>query len=84
MSDVQTAKLKQSILTAIDNSRRLMALQEACGYYQNGTQETIKIYQDDATREVFISSGKKTLATGSSLMSALSALIEVIDAQSQD
>jgi hypothetical protein len=69
-------KLKQTITRAIDSSDRLAALDRLCGYYQNGTQQTVKIIQDDATQTVILSVHGKDIVTGSSLEAALEALIK--------
>jgi hypothetical protein len=48
------------------------ALKEMAGYYQDGSQTTVKLYQDDALRSCFIEAGGKTYGTdGSSFDSAI-------------
>jgi len=71
----QAAKLKRTVSQCVDNSNRLQALEKLCGYYQNGTAETVCITQDDATRTVFIKLGSKTVAEGATLHQALDSLI---------
>lgn len=37
----------------------VLRLRQLCGYVENGTDTTLKIYQDDATREWFVGVGLK-------------------------
>ena len=76
MNEAQTAKFKITLLKAVDNSNRLEALEEACGYLENGTQESVLIFADDATREWFIRRSGKVIAAGKSFMGALEDLLE--------
>lgn len=51
---------------------RWRALKKLAGYYQDGSQQTVKLYQDDALRSCFIEAGRKTYGTdGSSFNSAI-------------
>lgn len=45
-------------------------LRELCGYYQDGSNETVVLFQDDATRECLVRVGKK-VAVGSSFEMAI-------------
>jgi hypothetical protein len=54
------------------DAARWRALKEMSGYYQDGSQTTVKLYQDDALRSCFIEAGGKTYGTdGSSFDSAI-------------
>ena len=61
-------------LQAFDRLRR------ACGYVENGTSETVKIYQDDATREWVVTIGQTPRNTrhyyGPSLTDAIMSIPE--------
>lgn len=57
-----------------EDAARWRALKELAGYYQDGSQQTVKLYQDDALRSCFIEAGHKTYGTdGSSFNSAIDA-----------
>ena len=54
------------------DAARWRGLKELAGYYQDGSQQTVKLYQDDALRSCFIEAGNKTYGTdGSSFDSAI-------------
>lgn len=63
-----------------------MNLSKMCGYYQDGTGETVKLHQDDATRTCIISIGRGTLTSklrsyyGSSFEGALREAMEAGEA----
>lgn len=62
------------------DAERWRALKELAGYFQNGSQETVTLYQDDATRSCFIKVGRGDRAKvhgtdGSSFNSVIDALI---------
>jgi len=76
MNPNQTKKLKFTIDECIDAHNRLEALNILCGYYQNGTQQTVTISQDDATQKVYILVDKKIIASGNDLNAALNKLVK--------
>ena len=43
-----------------DDSKRLRAIRELCGYVEDGSCESVTIFQDDATRDWFIMVGAKS------------------------
>lgn len=58
------------------NADRWLGLKELAGYYQDGSDTTVKLYQDDALRSCFIKVGEKTYGTdGSSFDSAIDSAI---------
>ncbi len=58
----------------LHNLRRLM------GYVENGTSQTVKIFQDDATKEFFVTNGKdKEYVHALSLEMALDLLGPVVE-----
>lgn len=59
-----------------DYAELLRRLEHACGYWQNGSQETVKITQDDATTTWTVSVGNTTY-DGDSFADALNKLPEV-------
>lgn len=40
---------------------RLKALRELCGYVEDGSCQTVKLYQDDATKDWFCDAGRKSM-----------------------
>lgn len=62
------------------HARAFKTIEALAGHWQNGTDVTVRIYQDDATQEWVVSAGKKSFY-GRSLMSALISAQEAIDAQ---
>lgn len=73
----KSAKLMSLKLQAFDR------LQRACGYVQNGSDEQVVIFQDDATREWVISIGRSNVRTytGPSL---LDAIMNIDDSELED
>ena len=43
----------------------LTAIFEACGYVEDGSCQTVQIYQDDATKDWIFTAGKKTIFASS-------------------
>lgn len=41
------------------DDERISALRRMCGYVENGSETTVKIFQDDATREWFVKVGNR-------------------------
>lgn len=68
-----------SLTTAQQSEQRLQSLRKLCGYVENGTSETVCLYQDDATKEWVVSVGAdlkiRKYFTGSNLTEALDAAI---------
>lgn len=59
------------------DAARWRALKKLAGYYQDGSQQTVKLYQDDALRSCFIEAGRKTYGTdGSSFNSCIDAAMK--------
>jgi hypothetical protein len=59
-------------------SARLSALMELCGYVQNGSDQVVSIYQDDATYNWFVSVGNsgKRYWFGSTFYEAIDAAMQ--------
>jgi hypothetical protein len=55
----QLHTLKFDIPAALQDTKRLDALRELMGYTQDGSHQTVKLYEDDATMDFCISAGKK-------------------------
>jgi hypothetical protein len=69
---LQSYRLASSETKDAADAARWRALKEMAGYYQDGSQTTVKLYQDDALRSCFIEAGGKTYGTdGSSFDSAI-------------
>lgn len=65
---------------AVADAARWHALKELAGYYQDGSQTTVKLYQDDALRSCFIEASNKTYGTdGSTFDSAIDSVINSSD-----
>lgn len=45
-------------MTPTTNDAKMIALRKALGYIQDGSSVTVKIFQDDATRDFHIEYGK--------------------------
>ncbi len=59
------------------DTERLAALRKFMGYVQNGTSDTITIYQDDTTNDFFIERGKRRFF-GESFKGVLDAVVEFV------
>lgn len=71
--------LRRAALKNAEDAARWRALKELAGYWQDGSQTTVKLYQDDALRSCFIEAGNKTYGTdGSSFNSAIDAAIAAL------
>lgn len=71
-------ELRKQLAAAQKDAERLNAIRELCGYVQDGSSETVRICQDDATREWIISVGgipSKRWYHGSCLRAAIDAAI---------
>lgn len=55
----EAAGLKSSVEILRVAADRLQALRALMGYVQNGTHETVKLYQDDATMSFYVHVGKQ-------------------------
>lgn len=53
------------------DASRWRALREMCGYFQCGEDETVTLYQDDATRSCFIKVGKTVHGTDGSTFESI-------------
>lgn len=58
----------------MNNDERMAALRRMCGYVENGSDTTIKIFQDDATKEWFVKVGSREYH-GPSMISAFDAAV---------
>ena len=53
-------EMAQELLTARKAVQTLNHLKELMGYVQNGSDETVSLFQDDATMDYMLRVGKKT------------------------
>ena len=53
----ENASLKEQLAAAQKGAERLNSIRELCGFVENGSHETVRIGQDDATREWIVSVG---------------------------
>ena len=53
-------EMAQELLTARKAVQTLNSLRELIGYAQNGSDETVSLFQDDATMDYMLRVGKKT------------------------
>lgn len=58
----------------MSNDERMKALRRLCGYVENGSDTTVKIYQDDATRSWCVDVGRRWYH-GPTMLDALDAAI---------
>lgn len=64
-----------------DASDRLQSIRKAMGYVENGSDTTVKLFQDDATRDFIIKVGRDDFGHsiwGNSFEAALSALAKYV------
>ena len=65
------------LAAALRDAARWRFLKLLAGYYQDGSETTVKLYQDDALRACFIEAGGKTYGTdGSTFDSAIDAAMK--------
>lgn len=50
---------EEKMFLGLTDKQRLDALRELCGFVENGSDATVRIFQDDATRDWFIKCGQK-------------------------
>lgn len=62
------------------DAERLDCIRKLCGYVEDGSDQTVRILQDDATRDWFVEVGQfgrsKTKGSGRSFKAAIDAAIE--------
>ena len=58
--DPEVQEMAQELLTARKAVQTLESLRELMGYVQNGSDETVSLFQDDATMDFMLRVGKKT------------------------
>lgn len=60
----------------MDDTQLIDGLKRLCGYVENGTDRSVTIFQDDATREWMVRVGKQWPSHGNSMRQALEAAIQ--------
>ena len=56
----------------MSNDERIAAIRRMCGYVENGSDETVRIFQDDATRDWIVKVGNRWWH-GPSMLAAIDA-----------
>lgn len=71
-----TRELEAEVARMKESEELLRGLHYLCGYVQNGSEATVSLCQDDATREWSVYVDKKDYGYGPSLTSALKMAIQ--------
>ena len=58
--DPEVQEMALELLTARKAVQTLESLRKLMGYVQNGSDETVSLFQDDATKDFMLRVGKKT------------------------
>ena len=58
--DPEVQEMALELLTARKSVQTLKSLKELMGYVQNGSDETVSLFQDDATMDFMLHVGNKT------------------------
>jgi hypothetical protein len=74
---MDTGKLKAENGMLLKDAERLKGLRKLCGYTQDGSQEYVSIYQDDATHTFVLRGGKKAFE-GSSFKQVIDAAMSAL------
>jgi len=69
------ADLRARLEKAEKDAKRLHAIRELCGYVEDGSAQTVRIFQDDATKDWFICFGQHGREFARSFEAAIDAVI---------
>lgn len=74
--DPEVQEMALELLTARKAVQTLESLRKLMGYVQNGSNETVSLFQDDATMDYMLRVGKKTYWWGLSLENVIEKAFE--------
>ena len=69
---------REKMFLGLTDTQRLDALRTLCGYVENGSDTTVNIYQDDATKDWIVRCGREYFY-GNCFRSALDQVFAYVD-----